>query len=121
MSTDRGEPDDGFWRRPASAPPGVGPDPGTGSGPATGLGPTGTGGGPAAPTYPGPPAAAPPPPGWRPPLVVRPAPPRSLPPQDIEAVENDERNARTVTYGVGMIAAAVLVIVICLLCSRVLF
>ncbi|BCB80071.1 hypothetical protein ACFQ1L_07030 [Phytohabitans flavus] len=43
------------------------------------------------------------------------------PRQDDAGIEEEERNARTLTYGIGMIAAAVLVVVICLLCSRVLF
>ena len=73
------------------------------------------------PDYPGPPVTMPPPPGWRPPVVVNPAAPGSLPPQDHAAVETEERNARTVTYGIGMIAAAVMVILTCLLCARLLF
>ncbi|RKR88694.1 hypothetical protein BDK92_3024 [Micromonospora pisi] len=71
--------------------------------------------------YPGPPQAAVPPPGWRPPVQVQPAPPRPLPGQDIPAVEAAEASARTLTYGVGLIAGAVLLVVMCLLCSRVLF
>jgi len=41
--------------------------------------------------------------------------------QDTAAVENEEHGARTLTYGVAMLGAAVLVIVICMLCSRVVF
>jgi hypothetical protein len=44
-----------------------------------------------------------------------------LPAQDIEAVEAAESSARTITYGVGMLAAAVMIVLICLFCSRLLF
>lgn len=54
-------------------------------------------------------------------MVVQPPSPRQLPAQDTNGIEAEERSARTVTYGVGMIAGAVLLIVICLLCSRALF
>ncbi|WP_173078324.1 translation initiation factor 2 [Phytohabitans rumicis] len=76
---------------------------------------------PAQPVYPGPPTATPPPLGWRPPVVLQPPTPRRLPGQDMAGVEAEERSARTLTYGIGMIAAAVLMIVVCLLCSRLLF
>jgi hypothetical protein len=36
-------------------------------------------------------------------------------------LEAAEGSARTITYGVGMLAGAVLVVVFCLLCSRILF
>jgi hypothetical protein len=52
---------------------------------------------------------------------VQPPAPRELPGQDVAGVEAEERSARTLTYGIGMIAGAVLVIVVCLLCSRLLF
>ncbi|MFC0528222.1 translation initiation factor 2 [Phytohabitans kaempferiae] len=107
MTTRNGGPaDDEFWRRPAdgTAPPPAPP-------PAE----------PAAPAYPGPPPSAPPPRGWRPPVVVQPPTPRALPRQDNAGIDSAERSARTLTYGIGMIAAAVLVVVICLLCSRALF
>jgi hypothetical protein len=44
-----------------------------------------------------------------------------LPAQDHPRLDAEERGARTLTYGVGMIAAAVLIVVICLLCSRIIF
>lgn len=53
--------------------------------------------------------------------MVHAAPPRQLPAQDLPALEAEEGSARTLTYGIGMVAAAVLVVVTCLLCSRVLF
>ena len=107
VTTRNGGPaDDEFWRRPADGTP-----------PPPELPPTS----PPGPAYPGPPPSAPPPRGWRPPVVMQPAAPRELPPQDSTGIEEEERSARTLTYGIGMIAAAVLVVVVCLLCSRVLF
>lgn len=102
--------DDAFWRRPeqddatgfdAQRPPPEQP--------------------PAAPPYSGPPRMAPPPPQWQPPVVAQPPPPRSLPGQDMDALDEAEGSARTLTYGIGMVAAAILVVIICLLCSRLLF
>jgi hypothetical protein len=52
---------------------------------------------------------------------MQPAAPRQLPRQDSAGIEEEERSARTLTFGIGMIAAAVLVVVVCLLCSRALF
>jgi hypothetical protein len=102
-----GDPD-AYWRRPAGSPadaqPPVAPSPGPEPAP-----------------YAGPPPTEPPPPGWRTPQVVRPAPPRNLPQQNLAEVDEAERSARTLTYGVGMIAGAVVLILICLLCSRALF
>jgi hypothetical protein len=71
--------------------------------------------------YPGPPQSPVPPPGWRPPVHVQPAPPRPLPAQDVPALEAQEASARTLTYGVGLITGAILLVVMCLLCSRLLF
>lgn len=71
--------------------------------------------------YSGPPPSTAPPLGWRPPVHLQPAPPRPLPPQDLPRLDADEGSARTLTYGVGMIAGAVLLIVVCLLCSRIIF
>jgi hypothetical protein len=101
-------PDDSFWSRPG--------DPATPSTP-----PATTGSEPTRPAYPGPPSSAAPPAGWRPPVHLRPPPPRQLPSQDLPSLVAQERGARTLTYGVGLIAGAVLLVVMCLLCSRVLF
>jgi hypothetical protein len=73
------------------------------------------------PGYAGPPPTEPPPAGWRPPVYAQVPPPRPLAPQDVEAIEAQEKEARTLTYGVGLVAAAIAVVVGCLLCSRVLF
>jgi hypothetical protein len=116
VTTSRGaNPDDSFWRRPTepkpdAAQPPSGPGP---SGPAPAS--------PAPPPYAGPPPTVAPPAGWRPPVHLRPPPPRQLPGQDVPGIEESERGARTLTYGVGLVAGAVLLVVMCLLCSRVLF
>lgn len=54
-------------------------------------------------------------------MVAQPPAPRSLPHQDVAALQDAEDSARTVTYGIGMVVAAVLVILTCVLCSRLLF
>jgi hypothetical protein len=63
----------------------------------------------------------PPPPGWRPPVEYEPAPPRELPQQDQVELDTAEQSARTVTLGVGVVVGAILLIVICVLCGRVVF
>lgn len=129
MTTRSDEPDDEFWRRP-SGPPGESPtsphraaphDTSAGHPTTAAERPTAQPGHPTPPPYPGPPPTAAPPPGWRPPVHVQPPPPRQLPPQDLSRLDADERSARTLTYGVGIIAAAVFLVVICLVCSRFLF
>ncbi|MFC7528023.1 translation initiation factor 2 [Actinoplanes sp. GCM10030250] len=71
--------------------------------------------------YAGPPRADPPIAGWRPPTIAHPPPPRSMPGQDIDALEESEGSARTVTYGIGLVTGAIAVVLMCLLCSRFLF
>jgi hypothetical protein len=71
--------------------------------------------------YAGPPPTTAPHYAWQLPHVVEPAPPRQLPPQDHAALDLDEERARTLTFGVAAVVAAILVIVLCTLCSRVLF
>jgi hypothetical protein len=102
--------DDAGWRRP---PGGDGPDR---SAPV----------GPAAPTRPiveygGPPPSNPPPANWRPPLVQRPVPPRQLPEQDHDRLDVEEQAARTLSQGIGMVAGAVLLVLMLILCARALF
>ena len=93
------------WRRPAHPePPAVTP-----SQP------------PAPPVYTGPPRSTPPPPDWRPQTVVQVPPPRELPRQDSAAIDDEEKQARTLTYGIGMVAGAILLIVLIVVCGRVLF
>ncbi|WP_076470609.1 hypothetical protein [Micromonospora avicenniae] len=120
-------PDD-FWRRPppggegrpdrATAPiTGEHASPTAGAAPGGGAGPGGTtfGG------YTGPPPSTPPPAGWRPPVHLQPAAPRPLPPQDMAALDMAEQRAQRVTYSIGAVAGAVLLILVCLLCSRIVF
>jgi hypothetical protein len=73
------------------------------------------------PPYTGPPATLPPPPGWHPPIVVEPAPPRPLPEQNHELIDIQEQSARTLTLGVAMLAGAVMLVLVFLLCGRALF
>jgi hypothetical protein len=44
-----------------------------------------------------------------------------MPGQDLDALDESERSARTVTYGVGLVVGAIALILMCLLCARVLF
>jgi hypothetical protein len=39
----------------------------------------------------------------------------------MDAIEEAEGSARTLTYGIGMVAGAISLILMCLLCSRLLF
>ncbi|MEV6629711.1 translation initiation factor 2 [Actinoplanes sp. NPDC051470] len=105
MSTPTGG-DDEYWRRPDAAYDAARPaEPGT----------------PAEPPYAGPPRTEAPNPLWRPPTVAHPPPPREMPAQDIDALDDAEGSARTVTYGVGLVAGAIVLILMCLLCGRLVF
>jgi hypothetical protein len=110
VSSPTGVPDDdAYWQRPE--PGSTGPDPAPG--PAREPAPT--------PQYEGPPRSTPPHPQWRPPTIAQPPPPREMPSQDIDALEESEGSARTVTYGIGLVAGAVALLLLCLLCGRLLF
>ena len=71
--------------------------------------------------YSGPPRTNPPPRDWHPTVVPQPPPPRMMPAQDMDALDEDERAAKTVTYGIGLVAGAIAVILFCLLGARILF
>ena len=108
VSSPTGVPDDdAYWQRPDPdsaqpvPPPVPRPDPG--------------------PAYTGPPRTSPPPGQWRPPTISQPPAPRALPAQDMDALDEAEGSARTVTYGVGLVAGAIALILMCLLCARVIF
>jgi hypothetical protein len=101
--------DDLQWRRP------VGPDPMAGRFPEPGIDV------PAVPEYAGPPRATPPPSDWRPRTLIQVPAPRVLPEQDLTALDAEEKSARTTTYGVGMIAGAVVLVLLFVLCGRALF
>ncbi len=108
VSTPTGVPDDEYWQRPDPSYEASRPVPPT---PASDP----------PPPYTGPPRTDPPPADWRPPTVAQPPPPRSMPAQDIDALDEAEGSARTVTYGVGLVAGAIALILMCLLCARALF
>lgn len=99
-------PDD-YWRRPAPGDSGAAEP----AGPA----PTPTSG------YAGPPPSTPPPADWRPPVHLEPTAPRRLPAQDMAALDAAEQRSQRVTYGFGAAAGVVLVVLVCLLCSRIIF
>ncbi|MBM0279118.1 hypothetical protein [Micromonospora tarensis] len=110
-------PDDDYWRRP-----GTGDDNAVAKPPPAGYAgpPTADTGRPSA-GYAGPPPSVPPPAGWRPPVHLQPAPPRQLPPQDMADLDAAEQRSQRVTYGFGAAAGVVLLVLLCLLCSRVIF
>lgn len=98
--------DEDYWRRPAGG--GHQPPPAPPAPPVNG-------------SYTGAPRTAPPPAGWRPPQVIQPAPPRELPRQDVERIEREEQAATILTKGVGLFAAAVLIVLLLIFCGRILF
>ena len=53
--------------------------------------------------------------------MAQPPPPRTMPHQDMDALDEAEGSARTVTYGVGLVAGAIALILMCLLCARAIF
>jgi hypothetical protein len=73
------------------------------------------------PPYAGPPRPVPARPEWRPRTLIEIPPAHKLPPQDDAALDEREKEARTVTYGVGMITGAVALIIMIILCGRALF
>jgi hypothetical protein len=108
VSSPNGVPDDAYWQRPNAAPEAPRPAPPTPAGPP-------------APEYSGPPRTDPPAGNWRPPIIQQPPPPRSMPAQNADALDESERSARTVTFGIGLVAGAIALIVMCLLCARAIF
>ncbi|MCG5449004.1 MULTISPECIES: hypothetical protein [Micromonospora] len=109
-----GSTSDDYWRRPDTGDDAVADQPPTApaatppaGGPATG--------------YSGPPPSVAPPAGWRPPVHLQPVPPRQLPPQDMAGLDAAEQRSQRVTYGFGAAAGVVLLVLLCLLCSRVIF
>jgi len=73
------------------------------------------------PAYQGPPRAPQVPGAWRPPTLVEAPSARRLPEQNEAAIDAAERQARTVTHGVGLIAGAILVLLLAVLCGRLIF
>lgn len=108
VSARSGNEDDAYWQRPDSEAEATRPGP---SAPAPGP----------VPAYEGPPRTDPPHPQWRPPIVAQPPPPREMPRQDTDTLDEAEGSARTMTYGVGLVAGAIALILMCLLCARAIF
>jgi hypothetical protein len=46
---------------------------------------------------------------------------RALPAQDDDAIDTTEAEARTITYGVGMVAGALALILLLVICGRLIF
>jgi hypothetical protein len=68
--------------------------------------------------YAGPPPTAPPL-HWVPAPVIRPpAPPRALPPQDHAALDAQDRQAQLVSYGVGIAAGALALLLVAVIVLR---
>jgi hypothetical protein len=100
--------DEQVWRRPAD---------GTGSyAPPVSAAPAKE-----ASTYAGPPQTVPASANWRPQMLIQVPEAHSLPAQDDAALDEQDRAARTVTYGVGMLAGAIALLVLIVLCGRILF
>jgi hypothetical protein len=53
--------------------------------------------------------------------MFRLAEPRRLPVQDHARIDADEARARMVTMGVGIVAGAIFLVVMCALCARLVF
>jgi hypothetical protein len=110
VSSPNGVPDDNaYWQRPDPDSPAPDAARKAAEQPRAGQG------------YQGPPRQSQPSPQWRPPTIAQPPPPRALPPQNMDALDDAEGSARTVTYGIGMVAGAIALILMCLLCARVIF
>ncbi|MFI5932750.1 hypothetical protein [Actinoplanes sp. NPDC051494] len=44
-----------------------------------------------------------------------------MPAQNMDVLDESEGAARTMTYGVGLVAGAIALVLMCLLCARVIF
>ena len=73
------------------------------------------------PVYTGPPRGTPAPPNWRPPTLIQVPAARRLPDQSDAALDEQERSARTITYGVGMITGAIALMLLFVICGRLVF
>jgi hypothetical protein len=68
-----------------------------------------------------PPPTMPPPAGWQPPRFIAPAPPRELPHQDHASIDRAEESARAFTAIVGIVATALVIVLLLVLCGRLVF
>jgi hypothetical protein len=110
-------PEDAVWYRPASGH-------GEAAARSPAAAPSANGTGPANPAvaeYSGPPPSNPPPAAWRPPIVAAPPPPGTLPEQDHDRIDVEERAARTLTTGIGLVAGAICLVLLLILCARAVF
>jgi hypothetical protein len=106
-------PEDTAWAKPAAAPAGkpARPD----------AGPAEPAADPVSTPYAGPPPTNPPPGHWRPPIVAQPAPPGTLPEQNHDRLDVEEQAARTLTTGIGLVAGAILLVLLLVICARNVF
>jgi hypothetical protein len=105
--------DEQIWRRP---------DGGTPTNPALSVPTSGpTSAQTSGPAYAGPPRGAPAPSNWRPPTLIQVPAARTLPDQSDAELDEQERSARTVTYGVGMITGAIALLLLFVICGRLVF
>jgi hypothetical protein len=108
-------PEDTAWARPPAGQAvhagAAGGSSANGTGPAT----------PVTPEYAGPPRSNPPPAAWRPPIVAEPPPPGTLPEQDHDRIDVEEQAARTLTTGIGLVAGALCLVLLLVLCARAVF
>ena len=72
------------------------------------------------PEYTGPPPTLPPPEGWKVRQVIDMAPPRKLPSQDREVIHAQRLRARTITQGMGILAASLTFVVLLVVIMRAL-
>ena len=54
-------------------------------------------------------------------MVVEPLPPGELPGQDHDRLDVEEQAAQTLTQGIGMVAGAIMLVLLLILCARVTF
>jgi hypothetical protein len=54
-------------------------------------------------------------------MVAEPMPPGTLPGQDHDRLDVEEQAANTLTTGIGLVAGAILLVLLLLLCARAVF
>ena len=98
--------DEEIWRRPNPSAP---------TSPMTGAPTAGDG------SYAGPPRGMPAAPTWRPPMMIQVPAARAMPYQDDARLDEQEKSARTVTYGIGMVTGAIALLLLFVVCGRLVF
>ena len=71
--------------------------------------------------YAGPPRSAPPDPDWQPKVLVRTPEARRLPAQNQDALDEIDRNNAALTRGIGLVAGAIGLILLFIVCGRLVF